>query len=215
MPRANPNVDACQRLAHVRARAGFPLRCPARCGVSLVEILLVVAILGVVAAGALTLFQPNLVDALENAAQIVSSDVERARNLAVSNNSQYKITFNADGSGYYLQHSGANASLNTLPSWPYKQRSDPADRQTTLLKKLPGLDDVDLIGVAQVVSSTRQKVNDLTFSALGATTRTQTTEIWLAAGTGDSRRYLAVSINSTTGLASVGDIGGLAPIINP
>lgn len=167
------------------------------------------------AAGAVTLFQPNLVDALENAAQIVSSDLERARNLAVSNNSQYKITFNADGSGYYLQHSGSNTSLNTLPSWPYKQRTDPSDRQTTLLKKLPGLDDVELIGIAQVVSSNRQKVSDVTFTSLGATSRTQATEVWLAAGVGDARRYLAVTVNATTGLANVGDVLGTAPTISP
>ena len=74
------------------------------------EILFVVAILGIVTAAAVTLFQPNLTDELENAAQIVLSDAERARNLAVSNNSKYKLTFNTDGSGYYLTHSGTNTS---------------------------------------------------------------------------------------------------------
>lgn len=184
---------------------------PPRRGVSLVEVLLVIAILALAAGSAVSLFQPNLADELENAAQIVSADVERARNLAVANNSQYKLTFNSDRSGYYLQHSGANASLHTLPSWPHKQASDPADRQVTLLKNLPGLGDVEILGILQVTSSTRSVVTDLEFTSLGATTRSQVTEIWLAAGNGAERRYLAVEIHPTTGLASVGELAGAAP----
>jgi prepilin-type N-terminal cleavage/methylation domain-containing protein len=180
-------------------------------GVTLVEILLVVAVLAVMAVGAMTLLQPGLTDELENAAQIVLADVERARNLAVANNSKYKLTFISDGSGYYLQHSGSNASLNTLPSWPYRQRTDPADRQTTLLRILPGLGDVDILGAAvQVASGVRSQVTDLEFTSLGATTRVQTTEIWLAAGRDSSRRYLAVAINPTTGLATIGELAGTA-----
>lgn len=184
---------------------------PPRRGVSLVEILLVVAILALAAGGAVTLFQPNLSNELENAAQIVLADVERARNLAVANNSQYKLTFNSDRNGYYLQHSGTNASLHALPSWPYRQADDPANRQTTLLKNLPGLGDVEILGVLQVATSTRSAVTDLEFTSLGATTRTQATEIWLAAGNGSERRYLSVEIHPTTGLASVGELAGAAP----
>jgi type II secretory pathway pseudopilin PulG len=180
---------------------------------SLVEILFVVAILGIVAAGAVTLFQPNLADELENAAQIVLADVERARNLAVSNNSKYKLTFNTSASSYYVAHSGTNTSLNTLPSWPYQQRSDTADKQTTLLKSLPGLDDVELVAVVQVVSSTRTRVSELEFTSLGGTVSTPTTEIWLSAGGVSSRRYLAITINPTTGLASVGSLCGAVPTI--
>jgi type II secretory pathway pseudopilin PulG len=178
------------------------------------EILFVVAVLALVAVGAVTYFQPSIADELENAAQIVLADVERARNLAVANNSQYKLVFSSDGSGYYLQHSGSNTALNTLPSWPYKQASDSSDKQTTLLKKLPGLADVDLIGVVKVASSGRTRVAELEFTSAGATSYTEATEIWLAAGSGDSRRYLTVAINATTGLAGVGDFAAAAPTVN-
>jgi type II secretory pathway pseudopilin PulG len=178
------------------------------------EILFVTAVLALVAAGAVTYFQPSIADELENAAQIVLADVERARNLSVANNSKYKLVINSDGSGYYLQHSGSNSALNTLPSWPYKQASDSADKQTTLLKKLPGLADVDLIGVVTVSSSGRTKVDQLEFTSAGATSYTESTEIWLAAGQGESRRYLTVTINPTTGLASVGNLAGAAPTVN-
>lgn len=182
-------------------------------GVSLVEILFVVAILGIVAVGAVTLFEPDLVNELENAADVVVADVERARNLAVANNSQYKFTFNTDGSGYFFKHSGTNTALNTLPASPYSQRSDAADRQTTLLKELPGLRNVDLIGAVQVAGSVREQVADLEFSSAGATSRSQATEIWLAAGSGTSRRYRVVTVNPTTGLANVGAIAGALPTI--
>lgn len=213
MPRLTPSPNARSRNPLLWRDPSRSARCVAakRPGVTLAEILLVVAVLALMAVGATALFQPGLTDELENAAQIVLADVERARNLAVANNSKYKLTFNSDGSGYYLQHSGSNASLNTLPSWPYKQRSDPADRQTTLLRILPGLGDVDVLGAVQVASGVRSQVTDLEFTSLGGTTRVQTTEIWLAAGSDSSRRYLAVAINPTTGLATIGDLGGAAP----
>ena len=213
MPRLTPSPNArnvsplLQRVLSRSAR-----RVAGKCrGVTLVEILLVVAVLALMAVGVTTLFQPGLTDELENAGQIVLADVERARNLAVANNSKYKLTFHSDGSGYSLQHSGSNSSLNTLPPWPYKQRTDPADRQTTLLKILPGLGDVEVLGAVQVASGVRSQVTDLEFTSLGGTTRGQTTEIWLAAGRDASRRYLTVEINPTTGLATIGDLTGAAP----
>jgi Tfp pilus assembly protein FimT len=181
---------------------------------SLIEVLFAVAVLALVAVGAIAYFQPGLTDQLENAAQIVLADVERARNLSVANNSKYKLTFYDDGSGYDLQHTGSNTSLNTLPSWPYKQGTDSATQQTTLLKKLPGLGDVDLIGVVTVDSSGRTRVKELEFTSVGATSNGTAIEIWLAAGEGDARRYLTVAINATTGLAGVGDIAGTAPTVN-
>ena len=201
-PPQNRSVDLVSSPSHGRR------------GVSLVEILFVVSVLALVAVGAIAYFQPSVADELENAAQIVLADVERARNLSVANNSKYKLTFPQDGSGYYLQHSGSSTSLNTLPSWPYKQATDSADKQTTLLKNLPGLGDVDLIGVVKVSSSGRSRVSELEFTSAGATSSAESTEIWLAAGNGDSRRYLTVTINPTTGLANVGDLAGAAPTVS-
>ena len=190
-----------------------PLRAIGR-GVSLIEVLLVVTVLGLVAVGALTYFQPSLTSELEDAAQIVFADVERARNLAAENNSKYKLNFFEDGSGYYLQHSGSKTSLSTLPSWPYDLATDPADKQTTLLKGLPGITSVELIGVVKVASSNRSKVSDLEFTSAGSTSRVEPTEIWLAAGTWTSRRYITITVNPTTGLAEVGDIAGAAPSVS-
>jgi hypothetical protein len=170
----------------------------------------VVSILLLVAAAAIPMFQGGLVDQLENAAQIVLADSQRARQLAIANNSKYKLVF-SDARSYYLQHSGTNAALNTLPSWPYAQSSDPATRQTTILDKLPGLTDVDIVGAVQVVDATRQSINELEFTALGATSRAHPTEVWIAAGQGAARRYLSIVVNPVTGLAEVGAVQVQSP----
>jgi prepilin-type N-terminal cleavage/methylation domain-containing protein len=212
----NPGVSPLARKSVPSGEsvgASFDTPYALRRGLSLVEILLVVAVMGILAAGIVTYSAPNLADELSNGAEIVLSDVERARNLAVSNNSKYKLTFNSDGTGYYLQHSGTNTSLNTLPSWPYKQRTDSSDRNTTLLAKLPGLDDVALHAAVQITSNQRQAVTDLEFSSLGNTVRTTVTEIWLSAGQGSAKRYLPITINPTTGLATIGAVTGTAPTI--
>lgn len=178
----------------------------------MIEILLVVTIIAILAATAVPLFQSNLIDQLENAGQIVLGDLERARQLAVSNNSQYKLVFSSDNSGYYLEHSGTNSALDTLPSWPYRLASDPADRQTTQLSRMPGLTDTVVIGFVEVVSGTPQAVVDVEFNSLGATTRSNSTEVHLAAGSGTSRRYLTIKVNPITGLAEMGDVTALQPL---
>jgi hypothetical protein len=171
---------------------------------------MVVSILLLVAAAAVPMFQAGLVDQLENAAQVVVADIERARQLSIANNSKYKLVFSGPP-GYYLQHSGANAALNALPSWPYAQATDSATRQTTILDKLPGLTDAEIMGAVQVVDATRQVVDELEFTALGATSRAHPTEVWIAAGQGSARRYLSIVVNPVTGLAEVGDVQAQSP----
>jgi hypothetical protein len=172
--------------------------------------LLVVTILGIVAAAAIPLFEPSLVGQLENAAVIVVDDLEYARNLAVANNSKYQLTFNSSQS-YYLEHSGSNAALHPLPSSAYRLATDPPNRQTTSFSRLPGLRNVRLIGVCQVNGSMRTKVAAIEFNALGGTTSTKVSEVWLAAGEGTNTRYLSVRVNPVTGLAQVGTLTGQAP----
>jgi hypothetical protein len=46
---------------------------------------------------------------------------------------------------------------------------------------------------------------------MGATTQTQPTVVWLSAATGAAARYISVSINPATGLATVGGFQAAAP----
>lgn len=206
MPTPRPNVD---RLSNCRRG----LRAPTpRKGLSLIEILLVVTILGIVAAAVIPSLEPSLTDQLENAAVIVVGDLEYARNLAVANNSKYQLSF-ASSQSYYLAHSGGNP----LPSSAYRQPTDSPDRQTTIFSRLPGLRDVRIVGACLVNSSSRTKVTNVEFNKQGATApdRMEVSEVWLAAGQRTAARYLPIRVNPVTGLAQVGAITGQAPAFSP
>src|SRR5687768_9519392 len=102
-----------------------------RAALTLIELLLTIAVLGIIAAAIIPSLSADIPARLTSAAQVVSSDLEYARSLAVSNNSKYQITFNTGDNYYYLRHSGTNTVLNTLPASPFLNQFDTADTQTT------------------------------------------------------------------------------------
>src|SRR5262245_20554250 len=96
-------------------------RSPARrrCALTLIELLLTIAILGILAAILIPQLTGDLPERLNAGSQIVSTDLDYARSLAVSNNTSYRLTFDPANNLYYLRHSGTNAALNTLPRSPF------------------------------------------------------------------------------------------------
>jgi prepilin-type N-terminal cleavage/methylation domain-containing protein len=185
-----------------------------RRALSLMEVLLAVAVLSILAATIVPLFEPSLIDELENAAVVVVSDLEYGRSLAAANNSKYRFDLSRADS-YYLEHSGTTASLKALPPSAFRQSSDPIDRQTTAFSRLPGLRNVRLFGACAVNGSSRAKITQVEFNALGATTRALPSEVWLTAGHGTSQRFIAIVVNPLTGLARVAEITGQAPDFPP
>jgi len=172
--------------------------------------------MAILAGAVMTTFDPSLQEQLLGTAQVVVADIDYARNLAVTNNSRYKLTFEPSQNRYYLEHSGTNPSLDALPASAFRLASDPATRQTTDLAALPtGTADLELLlAVQQDEAGTLLKeVNDAEFTPLGGTSRTQPTVIWLAAGVGDARRYISIRIDAVTGLASIGPLATLAPAL--
>jgi prepilin-type N-terminal cleavage/methylation domain-containing protein len=176
-----------------------------RRGLSIVELLIVVLVLAVLATAALTYSGSGTPELLEAAAECVIGDLELARSLAVSNSSNYRITFDTSQSQYSLRHAGSNAALDILPASPFHRASDGGKCLTAELADLPSLEgDVQLLAVQKDPASPVD-VTDVEFDPLGSTTRTEETIIWLAAGHGSQRRYLSIRINPTTGLAQSGD----------
>lgn len=157
-------------------------------------------------------FEPSLHDQLLATAQVVAADVAYARNLAVTNNSTYQITFEFDQDRYYLQHSGTNSGLDVLPESAFRAPADPPTRQTTDFASLPlTLAPIELLAAIQ--TEPLQSLTDVEFGPLGETTRPQDTVIWLASGSDRARRYISIGIDPITGLAAIGALTSNSPAL--
>lgn len=170
-------------------------------GFSLVEMLVVILILAILATFALPLVGTNVHERLDAASEVLVSDLELARSLAVSNASSYRVTFDTTAFTYSLKHVGGNPALDVLPASPFHHASDGGKTLTAEFDDFPQLDgDVQLIA-AHLNQSPPVDVTDVVFNHLGSTTRPDETVLWLASGRGEDRRYLSVVINPTTGMA--------------
>ncbi|HEX3870894.1 MAG TPA: prepilin-type N-terminal cleavage/methylation domain-containing protein [Pirellulales bacterium] len=182
-----------------------------RHGFTLVELMLVILVASIFAAIVVAQSDPSTQTHLYTTAQLVAADMARARSLAVTNNDAYRVTFDTANNWYYLEHSGTNAALNTLPSTPFYTSQDTATRQYTLLASLPtGAGAVTLAAVGSNGSSPAPRTQ-VEFQTYGQTTQTDETVIWLTAGTGTAQRWQYLRINPVTGLATVETFQGTAP----
>ncbi len=179
-------------------------------GLTLLELLLVVAIVAILAAVALPGAQSAVHEQLRSTAQIVATDLAYARSLAVSNNSNYRVVFNFTENRLVLEHSGSSVSLTTLPRSPFSSPDDPTDRHIVDLDELPHVGPTVRLAAA-ASGSTFEKASDVEFGPLGQTTRSDATILWLAAGSGDGTKYITLQINPATGLVAVGDYTAAAP----
>jgi prepilin-type N-terminal cleavage/methylation domain-containing protein len=175
----------------------------ARPALTLIELLLTLAVLGILAAVLIPQLSGDLPERLSAAAQVISADLDYARSVAVANNTRYQITFDVSNNEYKLRHSGTNPIFNTLPRSPFGQTEDAVNVQTTDLSKLPIPEPrVRIVAVVQMQGA-GLATSTLEFTPLGGTTSSQVTVIWLACGSGQLRRFCAVSIDPVTGLVSI------------
>ena len=182
-----------------------------RSGLTVVEMLIVVLLMSILAAVTLPTAMPSLHEQLVAAAQIVAADLSYGRSLAVLNNDTYQFLFDRADNQYTLQYAGGNSALATLPPSPFQSPQDPATQYVVRLGQFPhvgvpvALYDVQQLTPAPVEATT------VSFGPLGSTVQSQSTVIWLSAGIGSAERYISVSLNATTGLASIGSFQAAAP----
>ncbi len=182
-------------------------------GFTLIELLIVLSVMVILAGLVLPNSSPTLHDQLESAAQILASDLAYGRGLAVANNSSYRFTFDLSNNTYTLRHSGTTASLDTLPRFLFASPQDTPSKHVVALDDLPHLGAPVRLAAVFASGNVSQSVSDVEFSPLGGTSRSATTVIWLSAGKGAAVRYISLSVNPVTGLATVGSYSGNGPAI--
>lgn len=170
----------------------------------MIEVLIVIALLGILVGLALPDSNPSLYDQLRATALILKTDLAYGRSLAVANNSSYQVTFDAKENRYLLEHSGGNAALDKLPDSPFRNLGDPPDQHIVDLDDLPHLGPTVRILTVTKSLVAPQRVADVEFGPLGETTRTEETVIWLAVGQDRETRYQTLTIDPVTGLVEIG-----------
>jgi prepilin-type N-terminal cleavage/methylation domain-containing protein len=178
---------------------------------TLIEVLIVISLMGILAATIIPNVNPSMREELYAAAEVIEADLAWARTLAVTNNSTYRVTFSTTLHQYDIQHSGSRTALNTLPVTPFTPAASTATKYLVQLTSLTEVSlPIELAGV-QTLGSSVQNVTTLEFNSLGATTSTADTKIWIATGNSPERRYLGVRVNHATGLTWVEDFQSTLP----
>ena len=204
-----PKSETALTLPSSRRRAGCFRR-----AFSLVEVLIAVAILGIMAAAAIPYFSSNVPQQMQMAADILANDLVYARGLAVANNSSYRLTFNlaSSNSTYVLQHSGTNPALNKLPPSPFHTFNAARTQQTADFTKQPMLYCTVVIAAVQMSPAAPSSVTDLEFGPLGNTTRSEVTLIWLSSTATGTRLFIPITVNPITGIVDVGEVQESLPL---
>ncbi len=180
-------------------------RTPRSAAFTLLELLLVVAIVAVLASVLLPSAQPAVHEQLRSTARIVAADLAYARSLAVSNGDNYKVAFDLNENRYVLTHSGANPSLSQLPRSPFSSPGDRTDQQLIDLDALPRLGPGVRLAAVAADGTTAVPVGDVEFGPLGQTLRADPTTVWLTAGAGTDKLYITLQVNPITGMTRVGE----------
>ncbi len=178
---------------------------------SIVELLIVIVLMSILAKMAITSAAASTYDQLRSTANILAGELNYGRSLAVGNNSTYRFDVDVPGNRFVMRHTGSDSTLNTLPKTPFRLASDPSDQHIVRLADLPRLGmQVKVLG-AQAVGNSTTSISSIEFGPYGATTQANKSVLWLSAGVSTNRRYISVSVNPVTGLASVGTYTGIAP----
>jgi len=180
-------------------------------GFTLIELLIVIAVVGILVGLVLPSSEPSLHEQLRAAAGILKTDLDYTRSLAVTNSSEYKITFDTEENQYTLEHSGANAALDRLPDSPFRKPGESSDRLVVDFDELPHVGPTVRIAAVAEFGTFLSRVDDVKFGPLGETTRSGYTAIWLATGSGEESRYVWLLIDPITGVTKIGNFSSYGP----
>ena len=182
------------------------MRSQTRNALTLIEVLLVVAIMAILAGMAIPNANPSITEQVRSAASILAADLAYTRSQAITYGSQFAVTFDTDEGKYEIEHVGSNTALDDVLENPFADPSTPDGQYVVVLSELPNLGpEVRLAAIYTINASgeAQASVSDVTFGSLGETTRSLDTRIWLSAGSDSTSQTISVRINAVTGLATV------------
>ncbi len=172
-----------------------------RRGFTLVELMIVVVIMGILAAVVIPSFRSSHAQSLESMARILAADLRLARSQAVHFDTDYSVQFSLAGNSYEIVHTGAGSppALKN-PLAPAGQETGPYIVDFDQLGSL-GIagGEVRLAGAA--LKTTQANVSDVTFGPLGGTgpARSDDTILWVTTGSGNDTRCVRITITWVTG----------------
>ncbi len=188
--------------------------CRQPAGLTLLEVLLVITLMAILAAAVIPNANPGIAEQLRSVAQVVGSDLDYTRSLAVTHGSAYRVSFEPGTNRYVLSHAGVNPLLDKLPRSPFHETPAGQNEIVVRLADLPNLGPtVTLLGAAlsDGQNGYLALTGEVVFKELGQTLQTGPTRIWLAAGGGSPPRTISLSINPVTGLTTIEPLGAYPP----
>jgi len=182
-----------------------------RYGVTLLELMIVILLMAVIAGLVLPSSQPTVHEQLRAAANFVASELELAKSLAVSYNSNYTVAVDKSTNRLALRHTGTNTVLHSLPQELITPESpDATVRIIDLTKFRDTLGDVEIVAAAELGTVMRAE-SKIEFGPEGMPTSGLGFIIWLKTGKEASTRYVTVIVDGKTGEVTRGPSDAIPP----
>lgn len=167
-----------------------------RAGFTLLEASIVLVVLSILMAIAVSAFEPNDLQHLQSAGDMLAADLRLTRSLAIRDNTQMSLLVMT--SGWRIEHSGTGAAPE-LPSPPLGIEADGYEIDIEQLVDRP-------IKIAVRMPSTGTSTTSVSFLPTGQTTEVENVEVWLTVGQGARATSLPLNVTASTGLVTAGAV---------
>ncbi len=182
-----------------------------RSAFTLVELLIVIMLLAIVVALAIPSAAPQAEQRLRAAAHLVAAEVELARDLAITYNTRYKLSFDTQANRVVLTHAGDNNALNELPRELVNDAASEPSKRVLDLSNAPGLWGQVRIAACGSFDPSLKRQDEIIIGPTGIPVDGKSFLIWLRDGESEWRRYITIVFDQSTGQVSIGPMNGVAP----